>query len=45
MKLLRYNLPPIEINKEDIVDIEDSTPGVLKVYTKNNYYYGYFLKR
>lgn len=45
MRLLRYNLPPVEINKEDIVDIENSTPGVLKVYTKNDYYYGYFLKR
>ena len=43
MKLLRYNLPPVEINKEDIVDIENSTPGVLKVYTKDNYYCGYHL--
>lgn len=44
MKLLRYNLPAIEINTEDIESIEGSTSGIIKVYTKKDYYYGYLLK-
>lgn len=44
MKLLRYNLPAIEINAEDIESIEGSTSGIIKVYTKKDYYYGYLLK-
>ena len=44
MKLLRYNLPPVEINMEEVESIEGSTSGIIKVYTKKDYYYGYLLK-